>query len=58
MKRIFSILLCVVFLMTIGSQMAVAKEKLVMWDVMTNNVVKDLLDATAEEFNKANPDVE
>jgi len=58
MKKFMSIFLCVAFLMMTGGQMAVAKEKLVMWDVMTNNVVKDLLDATAQEFNKANPDVE
>jgi raffinose/stachyose/melibiose transport system substrate-binding protein len=29
-----------------------------MWDVMTANVVKDLLDETAAQFNKDNPDFE
>lgn len=58
MKKFMSIFLCAIFLMTIGSQMAAAKEKLVMWDVMTANVVRDLIDETVAKFNKENPDVE
>lgn len=58
MKKLVSIFLCVVFLMAIGGQMAVAKEKLVMWDVQTTSVLRDKIDSAVMEFNKANPDVE
>jgi raffinose/stachyose/melibiose transport system substrate-binding protein len=57
-RQIISVLMCVVLFVFAGGQMAVAKDKLVMWDVMTANVVKDLIDSTVQDFNKANPDVE
>ena len=57
-RQIISVLLCVVLFVFAGGQIAVAKEKLVMWDVMSANVVKDLIDSTVQAFNKANPEVE
>ena len=57
-RQIISVLLCVGLFVFAGGQIAVAKEKLVMWDVMSANVVKDLIDSTVQAFNTANPEVE
>jgi raffinose/stachyose/melibiose transport system substrate-binding protein len=57
-KYVFGVVVCVVLLMVVGGQPAVAKEKLVMWDVQTTSVLREKMDSAVEAFNKANPDVE
>lgn len=57
MKKFLSVF-CAALLIFAAGQMAVAKEKLVMWDVQTTSVLKEKVDSAVEAFNEANPDVE
>lgn len=58
MKRLVLCVVCVVALvMSAGMQMAAA-EKLVLWDVQTNEPMKSIVDATVAEFNKAGGELE
>ena len=51
MKKMISIVMCVVFMMT-GASLAVAQDKVVWWDVHTTDFLKTIVDMAAEEFNK------
>ena len=43
-QGIISLFVCVLFLVGVGAQMAVAKEKLVLWDVQTTTMIKEKID--------------
>ena len=60
MKRqiLVSLLVCAFLAVFAGGQMAIAAEKIILWDVQTTGNLVPIIDNAATEFNAANKDVQ